>query len=89
MSPVFGLTSPQEPRKFNSSKEITTVDKLKLFLSKKFIVTILTSFLVPFLLSKGVPADTVDWLIGLVMAYIGGQSAVDAVVAYQKPDLKA
>ena len=62
------------------------MDKLKTFLSKKLFVTILAGIAAPAMVTRGVPIETVNWLIGLAGAYIAGQSAVDAV-AKREPEV--
>jgi hypothetical protein len=52
---------------------------LKKFLSRKLVALILTGVVVPILQAHGVPQDTINWFIGLVTAYIAGQSVVDTV----------
>jgi hypothetical protein len=48
-------------------------------LRKRLLTLILTGVAVPLLQGFGVPDDTIQWVIGLAMTYILGQSASDVV----------
>jgi len=54
---------------------------VKKFLSRKLIAMIFGTVIVPVLLQYGVPQDTVNWLVGLIAAYVSGQALVDAAAA--------
>ena len=54
--------------------------------SKKLIVAIVGTILVPLLQQWGVPQDTINWIIALLGTYIGGQSIVDAAKSYSLTD---
>ena len=45
--------------------------------SRKLIVAVIGTVLVPMLQGWGIPQDTINWIVGLLMTYIGGQSLVD------------
>lgn len=53
------------------------------WLSRKLLVAIIGTILVPLLQKWGVPQQTIDWIISLLMTYIGGQAIVDTAVAYR------
>ena len=50
------------------------------FMSRKLLAFVLSSFVVPWMASMEMPPDVIQWFIGLAGMYIGGQSAVDAVM---------
>lgn len=47
------------------------------FISRKFLVTLLTPGFVMFMQSHGVPEDTIHYVVGLLGAYVIGQSVAD------------
>jgi len=59
---------------------------LKQYLSKKLIMTLVGVVLVPLMQSWGVPQDTINWLIGLIGAYVGGQALVDTSKGFSLTD---
>jgi len=50
---------------------------IKKFLSRKFIVTILTTLLMPWLLAHGMPQEDALGLIGFIATYLVSQGYVD------------
>lgn len=52
------------------------------WLSRKFLVMVITAILTPILVKAGVPADTIHWLLGMVAIWLGGQSVVDSAAAF-------
>ena len=51
---------------------------MKKFLSRKLIAMVFGTLIVPVLLAHDVPQETVNWLVGLIAAYVSGQAVVDA-----------
>jgi len=60
------------------------IEKLK---SRKFIVAILGGLLTVFGQAIGLTPDIIESLVQIVVFYIMGQGAVDAVAAIKKPQL--
>ena len=56
---------------------------MKRFFRKRLIATFLTVIAVPILQQIGVPQETIDWIIKLVMGYIGGQTVSDSLMAWK------
>jgi hypothetical protein len=56
------------------------------WISKKLIVALVGTVLVPLLQKWGVPQDTINWIIAMLGTYIGGQSIVDASKSFSMTD---
>jgi len=56
------------------------------WISKKLIVALVGTILVPLLQKWGVPQDTINWIIAMLGTYIGGQSIVDASKSFSMTD---
>jgi len=56
---------------------------MKNFLSRKFIAMIVGAIVVPFLQAKGASPETIDWILTMILGYIGVQGTVDAMAAFR------
>ena len=56
------------------------------WISKKLIVALVGTILVPLLQKWGVPQETINWIIAMLGTYIGGQSIVDASKSFSMTD---
>ena len=61
---------------------------MKAKLSKRLLMTVVTGVAVPAMLKWGIPEETVNWIVGLVGAYVLGEtirpSGIAAVAKTEK-----
>jgi spore maturation protein SpmB len=54
---------------------------MKKWMSRKLLAALVGTILVPLLQQWGVPQETINWVVTMLMTYIGGQAVVDAAMA--------